>query len=246
MIVCGGCSTDSISANPDPDWELKEEVLDSEAEPQPESEPEPEPEPVRIPVQTDGSEPEDLEFVFHSIEEATQTPDWDDDYEFRSDIAHRGRWITQTIRKPSDPSERRDGVWLGTKMPSFQSEHGSEKIHVFECIPELTMWDYHYELNGSTVFCNSKIIQFNIRASNAQGTQWFDTVSNLLLESLVNDQLETFLQEGTLPAWEGVWFQADESRNLSFQGHAVSNKNYTPYLSSDHPLVELRIETIVE
>lgn len=251
-IVCGGCSTDSTSANPDTDWEIKEEVLDPEPEtqpqPQPESEPEPEPEPepVRIPVQTDGSEPEGLDFVYHPIEEAIEMPSWDENSELRYELAGRGRRITQTVRDPPGDPERRNDVWLGTKIPSFQNNSEPSKIHVFECIPEHTMGHHYYNLDGSLVFCNNEIIIITIRSSNTQGAQWFDGVSNSLIRNMAHGKLESFLQKGNLPTWEGVWFKTDESNKLSFQGHAVSNKNYAPYKSSDYPLVEMHIRTVVE
>lgn len=245
LLALGGCSTDSVSSIPDEGWELEEEdVLDIESEPEPE--PAPEPEYSRASVRTDGSEPDDITFVFHPFAEAKKMPTWDDDPELRYDLNGRGRWIAQKIRDPNVRFESRDDIWLGTRLPNFHGPDLTENMHVFECIPKLTTFDYYYEVDGNVFFCQSTIISMVIRSSNARGSQWFDDISNIILQEAVDGTLADFLQEGTLPTWEGVWFQMGEDDLLHFKGMMSNNDSYAPYLSSDYPLVKLHIETVVE
>ena len=250
-LACGliawssGCSTNDTVTQDDNSWSV-EEPPPVEGEQEPHTHP---------PILTDGSEPQDVNFVFHPLARAKAPIRWNEDPEHGRAMLYTGRVIKlDTItfndarsrweNKRDVPSDAK--IWLGVRFPPELSDDDTH--HVFEC-PKISSntLKSRTHLENKVVFCEGyRGLTIHILDKDAEQIAWFDETTQRHIDAAIRGEFaeyfQDYVQAGKLPWWETSVFIQHENGNLEFLKLTRNNKVYSAFKDQYHEEPQLYVD----
>lgn len=251
-LACGliawslGCSTNDTVTQDDNSWSV-EEPPPVEGEQEPHTHP---------PILTDGSEPQDVNFVFHPLSQAKAPIRWIENREHVEAITRTGRALNlyalalndhkSKWQSPADiPSDIK--IWVGVRFPDEISYGDSH--HVFEC-PDHNdrTTNNRTHLRNKVVYCshNYPMLKVHILDQDDSHLRWFDSVTEGFLDAHrrgdTASYLENYVRAGKLPWWETSVFLQRDGGELEFQQLTRNNQFYFAFKDQYHEEYQLSID----